>query len=459
MTTNYSRIAKAFKHPAQDEENVLQTDKILREVTSVVALMNAAGKSPGRVAKAVSLFSVSLSLATITKTIYDFIKKANSEGEFTVKVSEQDLLFRIAEKWLMDALPDEKKVSVFATSQSADGMEVSVNGPKPVKVHTSYDGSIEHEITIGGYIVKVSTNKPEAEAAANDSGRKMKFVDRTIIFSCPSAASRDAVLSELRKQAQALRHLQPGFFNSRWGGFDRVSDVPDRSMESVILKEGQMERIMTHLTRFRENEKTYKSIGVPFRTGIMFYGPPGSGKSSTAAVIANELHMNLYYISLKGMDDETLINCTSRIPADSLVILEDIDSCRGMKDRETADSDKEDSVSISAILNVLDGLQSPPGVVFMLTTNRIEVLDPAILRPGRVDLMEELGYLNDYQLRGMVEYYTGSVPDTLPHITEEDQISSAEIVGIVRGHIPHIENSAQDIVDFVGEKVLTGQTS
>ena len=455
MTT----ILKALKHPA-DEENPLQTDKIIREVSSIVRLVSLTSTPNSRLAKAVTAVSVSLSALTVGKTVYDFVKKAMSGGQFTVKVSEQDMLFRIAEKWLMDALPDEKKLSVFAStsSRSSDSGMALPDGAQspPVSVNTSYDGSIEQEVEVAGYTVKVSTQKPEEEAKSGESGRKIKFVDRVITFSCSSAKARDAVLKELERQAQSLRTLQPGFYNSRWGGFDRVSDIAPRPKESVVLKEGQMDRILGHIKQFRDNEDVYNSIGVPFRTGIMLYGPPGTGKSSTASVIANELRMNLYYISLKGMDDETLINAASRIPANSLVILEDIDVCKSVQDREaTESSNNQDAVSMSAMLNVLDGFQSPPGVVFIMTTNRIDVLDKAIIRPGRVDLLEEVGFLDDYQLRSMVEYYTGSIPGTLPHITEGDKVTAAEVVGIVRKHIPDIENSVEDISNFVAERVLT----
>lgn len=458
MTTN--KWAKAFKN--SDDDEGFPSEKILREISTIMLMMgkNNAG-APTRLSKAVTAVSLSLSFFTVTKTFYDFIKKVSSDGKFTIKVSEQDLLFRIAEQWLMDALPDDKKLSIFATTSPSKGTEEvpseHIEGRPEVKVSTSYDGSIEQAVEIAGHTVKVSTNKPEEDArtgSGNGNERKSRYSDRIIIFTCASAKARDAVLAELQKQAKALRQLQPGFFTSRWGGFDHVSDVPARAKESVALKEGQMDRIMGHLKRFRDNEQAYKDIGLPFRTGLLLHGPPGSGKTSTAAVIANEMHMNLYYISLKGMDDDTLISCAGRIPANSLVILEDVDIFKAVKEADRETSEESSGVSLSAMLNILDGFQSPPGVVFILTTNNIDALAPAIIRPGRVDLCEELGYLDDYQLRELLRHFTGSVPEDLPSITEADQIKSADIVGVLRTHIPELNNAGDDIVSFVAQKKL-----
>lgn len=452
------------------EDDGLNTERILRDFSSVVALLSSDHTHQGKLAKSVSTISVALSVSSIIKSIYDYVRKVSRNANYTIKVNEDDNLFRISEKWLMDALPDEKKLSVFAHSSTTTtppiGNPMDIfddDGPTPpatkVRVNTSYDGSIEQEIVIAGYTVKVSTNKPETEAK-NSNGKQQqqaRYADRVIVFTCPSPEAKNAVLHELESQAQKLKDIQPGLFTSRWGGFERVSDLPKRTRESVVLKEGQMEEIMGYLQRFKANEAVYRKIGVPFRTGILLYGAPGSGKSSTAAVIANELRMNLYYISLKGMDDETLLSCSSRIPANSVVVLEDIDVCRAVKDREATDGIPESvgEVSMSAVLNVLDGFQSPPGVVFVMTTNRIEVLDDAILRPGRMDLKSEIGYLDTHQLRGVIQYFTGSIPEYVPSITEADEVSSAEIVKIVRDHIPNIEECGPDIISYVEGRLLT----
>lgn len=451
---------KNVRHP-DDDEIRFDTEKVAKDIVSISALASTIPDSTG-VSRALSIGSVSVSVFSLSKYVYDFYKNSRRAGTYTIKVSEDDALFSIAERWLMDSLPEEKKRSLFVHSTISkpnilSNTEDAVSGDtKSVRLLTSYDGTIVQEAEIAGYPVRVSTETPEG---AQKKGERSYNSYRKITFTCNSPEARNAVMEELKAQSQVLRTKRPGFYTSRWGGFNRSSDIPLRPMESVILKEGQMERIMEHLHRFLQNEDTYHKIGVPFRTGIMLHGTPGSGKSSTAAVIANELEMDLYYVSLRTVGgDDDLAELAQRIPKNSIVLLEDIDVCakKATLDRETTDdnSDSMDDVSMSALLNILDGFQSPPGVIFIMTTNRVDALDDAIKRPGRVDLMEHIDELDSYQLGRMVEYYTGNKVD-VPVIEPKDKITSAEIVQIVRNHIPDTENATEDIIKFVDEKILT----
>ena len=449
-----------FKKRIQIEDSDLDTDRILRDVSSIVSLVSSPNSSRTRLSKAAAAVSLSLSVASIGKTVFDFIKERRDNSGYVLKITERDRLFEIAEKWLMDALPADEKPSIYVSSRT--GYDESAHRSK-VSVFSTYDGSIDYPVTIDGHTIKVSTALPEGAAkeksdeAAPDQRRTPKaFNERVIKFNCPSHEAREAVVQALYKGlARDGDHL-PGLYSVRWGNFERTTTLDTRDESSVVLKNGQMEMIMSHVTRFRENADTYRKIGVPHRTGILLYGPPGTGKTSTATAIATAMEMDMYYLSLKGLDDETLAALSLRIPKNSVVLLEDIDVCTdAAKSRDEKDGLSDDKVSLSALLNLLDGVQSPSGVVFILTTNKVEVLDEAVTRPGRVDLKVKLDYVNDEQLRRMVDYYTGSVPKELPVVTEANGISSADVVETVLKHIPEIENAGADIVKMVTEKVLT----
>jgi hypothetical protein len=72
-----------------------------------------------------------------------------------------------------------------------------------------------------------------------------------------------------------------------------------------------------------------------------------------------------------------------------------------------------------------------------------------------VDLFEELDCLDTYQLRGLCEYFMGYIPETLPQVTPEDGITSAEIMGVIRKHLPDFAAAGTDVCKFVEDRLLT----
>lgn len=473
-------------------KNLLAEDKEARSEASVLTrdimyLLQGTIENSGspKLAKAVAIGSAALTIGTAIKGFYGLYKKSHVPKQYTIKITEDDQIFEIVEDWFMEALPEENQRSVYAhstvtkavesgpkrkqrfrrkssNSQSIDDVMAELEadltgaGTPPVKdqvtVNYSFDGTMVQSLTIAGHEVEVYTNVPEK--LGGEGAKKSAYDNRSMNIVCSSVEARNAVLEEIEKQSQHLVQSQPRMYTTtRWGDWRKKAEIQPRSRDSVVLKEGQMDRILDYLNDFLTNRPAYAKADIPFRTGILLHGEPGSGKSSTALAIANELKMNVYIVSLTSLsNDEALSDCFQAIPSNSIVILEDIDIVSAVKER---DKDDDNGVTMTGMLNVLDGFQSPPGVITIMTTNRLDVLDPAIRRPGRVDLLEELNCLDDYQLRGLCEYFMGLVPEDLPTITPEDGITSAEVMGVVRKHLPDFENAGPDMVEFITEKVLT----
>lgn len=450
------KLLKKVPRPVQSEDaRRFNIDQVIKDVSTLVALSSVtADGGATRSTRILTGVTAALSVSSIGRHVYEYVQKTIHGGEYTLKLPEGDIMFQIAENWLMEALPDDKKLSVFVKSNIFS--ETPGSSQKTLRPRVTYDGSIEQEVEVRGHKVLVFTEQPDSESDQRQGPRK----ERTIVFTCTSAAARDAVKDELVKQAQDIFRTQPGLYMTRWGSFERHSDTPDRDLESVFLKEGQMDRIVTYLRTFLNNREEYDKLGIPFRTGLMFYGEPGTGKTSTATVLANELNMDIYYVNLREMSgDQDFSETISRVPANSIVLIEDIDAANAALDRDEDFGNEEfaQDVSVSCLLNILDGMQSPPGVIFILTTNKIEKLDSAILRPGRVDLKEELSALDTYQLRSMVSYFGGEKAEdvVVPELTPKDGITSADITQVVRKHLPNKEKYADAIIEYVGLQLLT----
>lgn len=459
---------------AEDKEAKDEAFDISRDILYLVnnALEGAANP---KLSKAVAIASAAYTLTVAGVKMYKLYKKSHVPQLYTIKITEDDAIFDIVEDWFMEALPDEDQRSIYAQStvvkgnvkpkkrqrrESTSDMLDRLNEDRTsdekskVLITHSFDGAIVQSLTIAGHEVDVYTSNPEHRANASEGGQKQNWNSRSMNIVCKSVEARKAVLEEIQEQSQHLVESQPRMFvSTRWGDWRKRAEIQPRSRDSVVLKEGQMDRILNYLTDFLSNREAYKKADIPFRTGVLLYGEPGSGKSSTALAIANELKMNVYIITLSSLlNDEALNDCFVNIPANSIIILEDIDIASAVKER---DDDDSNGVTMTGMLNVLDGFQSPPGVITIMTTNRKDVLDPAIIRPGRVDLEERLDCLDNQQLEGLCSYFMGYVPEDLPEITPEDGITSADIMGVVRKHLPDFENAGQDMVSLISTKVLT----
>lgn len=168
----------------------------------------------------------------------------------------------------------------------------------------------------------------------------------------------------------------------RWGDWYSQGKRRRRSIDSVILKDGLMEDLLADVQKFRESEQRYIDRGIPYRRGYLLYGPPGSGKSSTVTAIASHFKLDIYILNLSdpSMDDNRLQGLLASVNPNAILLIEDID-CAWKK----RDSAEKSGVTFSGLLNAVDGVAASEGRIVFMTTNHVDTLDPALVRPGRCD--------------------------------------------------------------------------
>jgi len=233
-----------------------------------------------------------------------------------------------------------------------------------------------------------------------------------------------------------------------------------------VLNPGVKEMLVADAKDFLKSEKWYADRGIPFRRGYLLYGVPGSGKSSLIHALAGELMLDIYVVSLSSswINDSTLTTLMGRVPSRCIVLLEDLDAAftRSVsrakdkekdKDKKKSDSksDNEDestsssssrsrrsrnkenlsdvnTLTLSGLLNALDGVAAAEGRILFATTNHLDQLDPALCRPGRMDVWIEFKNASKYQAENLFRnFFPSADADPSPTPDSDAELESLEI--------------------------------
>ena len=184
-----------------------------------------------------------------------------------------------------------------------------------------------------------------------------------------------------------------------------------RKSSSVILANDQLDVILTDMEKFldRKTRKWYLEHGLPHRRCYLFHGPPGTGKTSTIRVIASKFCLTCCYLSLtnSSFNNQALGDALSKIPPLALLVIEDVDT---LYDEENTSGN---GVTVSGLLNALDGIISAEGIITILTTNHVDKLDETLIRGGRVDKCFFFGYPLEKELKKMFMSFYPNSPSEL----------------------------------------------
>lgn len=185
-----------------------------------------------------------------------------------------------------------------------------------------------------------------------------------------------------------------------------ISDLEPRYLSTIFLEDGITSRIISHINNFIDNKSIYENRGIIYKTGILLYGEPGTGKTSLIKALANKYGYNLIIMDMTTFDDISLDTFCASISSDDkkyIIALEDIDCI--IANRDNKDIDKDDKKVVNKLLQFLDSNSSPDDVIFIATTNHIELLDPALLREGRFDIRVHIGGIKEPLARKMCKSF------------------------------------------------------
>lgn len=196
------------------------------------------------------------------------------------------------------------------------------------------------------------------------------------------------LFDEVKRQGQLEQEQIYRWKNDYWSSIQHNSL---REFDSIILPVVQKKRIIDFIDQFTVDKDWYTKHGIPYRAGILLYGPPGTGKTSIVSAVAKYTNRKLYIVNLNNIHEGNINNVFGDIAPNSIILIEDID--RYKVTNKKSEDESYVPLQLGSLLNVIDGIGASESRILIATTNNIQNLDAALIRPGRFDIAENIGYL------------------------------------------------------------------
>lgn len=346
----------------------------------------------------------------------------------TLVIEQGEESFRFVTNWLAHHRASERArrlmmAEVYDYAQGRWRYKITLGRGWHVIRHKGAWILLHREITDGGDVAKLVGAPPMQRLWIMTIGR-----------------TQDAIRG-LMEEARAA-YFGDGLINIHvytQGGWVCVDRRKPRPIETIFMPAAQKARVLDDVAAFLDAQHAYGVRGVPWRRGYLFKGPPGTGKTTLIFACAGQFGRPIYVLNLNNVrGDNDLIAAFNNTDHDGIIVIEDIDTFTVANDREAPvqlapvlpSAAPQDRITLSGLLNAVDGLAAREGRLLFITSNHAEKIDAALLRPGRIDVVEQIEPLSYSDARRMVAAF-GADPAVLEGV--KLPVPAAELQGILLG--------------------------
>jgi DNA replication protein DnaC len=267
---------------------------------------------------------------------------------------------------------------------------------------------------------------------------------------------------EFKREQKELNLISNGHSGWKRG----VTFKHPSTFDTLAMDPNLKAAVKADLDKFRQSEEYFRRVGRAWKRGYLLHGPPGTGKSSMIAAMANYLKYDVYDLELTQVrSNNSLKKLFRRTTSKSIIVIEDIDCSINLAGSRSEPGDEgggkikrraigDEDVTLSALLNSTDGLWScgHNERIIVFTTNHVEKLDPALIRPGRMDMHIHMSYCSFDSFKDLARSYLSidSHPayDTIRFLMEQDGalITPAQVTEHMFGKQEDIDDSMCSII-------------
>ncbi|XP_010276828.1 PREDICTED: AAA-ATPase At2g18193-like [Nelumbo nucifera] len=274
---------------------------------------------------------------------------------------------------------------------------------------------------------------------------------------------------DLREENKVVNLYTLGCFYDDMGGgggggvWGSINLDHPATFDTLAMDPELKKALIDDLDRFVKRKDFYKKVGKAWKRGYLLYGPPGTGKSSLIAAMANYLKFDIYDLELSQLRyDSELRRLLVATANRSILVIEDIDCSVQLHDRQFDGTYEvpNDQLTLSGVLNFIDGLWSSCGDerIIVFTSNHKDRLDPALLRPGRMDMHIHMSYCTMEGFKLLAFNYHGVKEDhpllgEIEGLMENTEVTPAEVAEELMKS-DQADTALNGVIDFLRRKKM-----
>lgn len=292
---------------------------------------------------------------------------------------------------------------------------------------------------------------------SDDGEIQRKSVNRFSLYTLNKESCKNALLEFVKKCIKYTdKNIKPviSSVHSLFANMIDVIQPSTRTLSDVFISDDIRCELRNSISKFINNKDWFVKHNIPYHYGILLHSAPGSGKTSIARAIATEYGLDMYVCVggevFRFIDsiERNRPNFSFEKSKPSIVLFEDIDCDESVHSRASGVISDDATLmkpkkSIGNMLNTLDGILGLSNVIYIFTTNHADKLDPAILRPGRIDLKLHIDYATPETFDQFLKsFYNRGIPDMNMKIKKDISFATLQIK-VMEGY------SYDDIIRFM----------